>query len=813
MTSLSIQRSTAFALCLFIGWISTVEAVRAQVTVFQETFDLVGDPAGWTLEDGWSKSTSTPSSGSGMTSLQHSGSSMTNAESPALSLGPAASATLSYLARRTGAYAPENLTVSASADGGLSFPFVLLAAGTAVPAEDSKWELISVEFPDSLIGSSGVVIRFEGQGLSSASANLRIDDVTIVADVPVSVFPASLGFEAAVGGEDTKPLTLTNHTSETITISPPSIVGDGFSIDPTGSRVLAAGGMQVYSVKFSPASPGTVMGSTQFDFGSGQAEVSLFGAATSGMLGFATDSSAFVSDLVSLPVPLRLTFDAGVGLQGLQFRISWHGDVLTVSDVQRGDPVSDESVWTLSHEVGSGFVDVVLLGHEPLAEGVYDRLLEVHFEAAPVEVPTETLLSVEAVIGALAVPEGLDADVWPSSAAHLITVLPGTRVFDPSATFFDLGLVPIGDFATATLTVSNTGGNDTLDITHVDIANELFEVSPVVAAIPPDEMETFTISFAPLDTLFGRQDGQIIFAHTGESGTDTVTVTAKGTGGRGDVDSDGSVDILDLVHSIDFILNRLIPDPLQEAAADLYPFSDGDGELDVRDLTVLLRAIAGGVWPDGIGLPVDESNLEQPAPGGIMFTADPFSFELSHGEPIRAAQVVLPASPDAVVDLEGSEANASVEYGIDRAAGELRVLIFRQDGSSIQPGSIRIATRGVLGRPSYVTVIGEDRTRLTVDASVWTGAEPAAHELPEEAPYPNPFRVGVDPLVVPTDDGPAEIRIYDVLGRTIVRQRTVGEVFEWSGKDASGSYIPAGIYLIEISSARTRRVRSVQAIR
>ena len=77
----------------------------------------------------------------------------------------------------------------------------------------------------------------------------------------------------------------------------------------------------------------------------------------------------------------------------------------------------------------------------------------------------------------------------------------------------------------------------------------------------------------------------------------------RGTGGRGGADSDGLVDVVDLVLGIDYALGRLEPSASEIARVDVYPFSSGDGQTDVRDLTVLAEAIVANAWPDGVGLP------------------------------------------------------------------------------------------------------------------------------------------------------------------------------------------------------------------
>ncbi len=810
---ISFQRLVALTVCVLVGWIGTVPSARAQVAVFEEHFDLTDAPIGWMLEEGWFKSSSTPSPGSGTESLQNRGNALASAITPTIDLSAATSASLSYLARRTAAYETGNLTVSVSVDGGESFPVLLLETGSAVPDADSKWQLISVALPDVVLGSGGVVIRFDGQGLSSAGANVRIDDVTITADVPVSVSPLVLSFSASVGTAEAKSVSLTNHTSEPLTVETPSLTGTGFTIDPGDPVVIPGGSTRTYSITFGPTVRGVVTGSAEFDFGVGRVKISLSGTAAGGVLEFSTDASDVVAELSGVAVPLRLTFISMAGLQGLQFRVAWTSDVLTVSGVERGEAVSDADDWTLSFEPGPGYVDVVLLGQGALTGGTYDNLLVLHFNAASVDLPTEIPLSIQNVIGAMAEPEGSDADLSASSSGHLVTVRPGGRFFEPSATNLDVGLVTVGEVGAATLTVSNPGGNDMLVITHAAASNALFAVSPDFAEISPDESQEFAITFTPTSTSFGRQTGEITFTHNGEGQADTISITGKGRGGRGDVVGDGTVDAMDVVHAIDFVLHRLTPDPVQEVAADLFPFPVGDGALDVRDLTVLARAIVSGRWPDDVDLPADESDAGGTSPSGIRLSAGPQTIELTIERPIRAFQVVLPAVGEAFVNLDASDADATIAFGVDKSAGELRVLVYRLDGSSIEPGAIRIATQGVLGRPRYVAVIGENRDRLVVDASVWTGIESPPEMKRPGKPFPNPFRVGVDVLTIPTGTESTSVRVYDVLGRLVIRRDHAREFVEWTGEDGTGRYVGAGLYIIKVSTAHGHQIHTIQVIR
>lgn len=803
--------------------------VRAQVTILEETFDGPGAPIGWSLPDGWSVETSSPSSGSGGSNLKHPGNRDTAAQMPPINLSAATSGTLTYLARRTGSYGPDNLSVEASVDGGATFPVTLLAAGSAVPSADSEWEIITVDLPAEVLGASDVIIRFQGSGFYSSGANARFDDVTITADVPIHISPTWLTLAAPTGGTDTKSITATNTTSDGISVAAPSVTGSAFSIDPSGPIDLAAGASQAYDITFAASEQGTIHGSVRLSFGSGSVEVALTGTGSGGIVGFSTSSTSAPGDAAGLAIPMQLVFSAASGLQGLQFRVEWTGADLGIDGVERGAAIANESDWSLSHEEGTGYVDIVLLGEgaESLDSGTHDPLVTLVVDASAVGSASGASLAVTNVIGALGDPEGSDAQIGASSDLHVISFEPQTAYFEPSATTFDFRDIKAGETGTSTLNVSNQGGNSDLEIETIDVSNPLFRIDPTSAVIPPDGEENFTVTFAPTAESFGRQQGEITFHHNGEGGLDVISLTGKGLGGRGDAEGDGAVDALDIVHAIDFVLNRLTPDALQKAAADLYPFPDGDSQLDVRDLTVLSQAIVRGRWPDDVDLPIEEPASGKSESSGIFLTVDPLLIEFEHDIPIRAFQIVLPAEEGARVDVDtSSDVPASIIFGVRTnvaegvpgSTSELRVLVYRLDGELISPGVVHLATHGVIGKPRYVTVIGEGRERLRVDASVWTSTEDAPRTSPvTEKPYPNPFSSAAGALNIPLGANAGRVIIYDLLGRAVQQLSGdgggAGGSVKWSGLDAAGREVGPGLYFVRIEGMRGARTHAVQVVR
>jgi hypothetical protein len=153
-------------------------------TVYIETFDAVVAPdlpGGWSAGDGWATSTSSASTGSGLNNLAHTGMSVSEATLPPVDLSGISSATLSFLARRTSSYPLEGLRVTASLDGGASWPIEIMPVGAALPGTASAWEAVEASVPGALIGQSGVLVRFEVSGGTTSGANLRLDDIRIAA--------------------------------------------------------------------------------------------------------------------------------------------------------------------------------------------------------------------------------------------------------------------------------------------------------------------------------------------------------------------------------------------------------------------------------------------------------------------------------------------------------------------------------------------------------------------------------------------------------------------------------------------------------
>ena len=784
------------------GWITviallvTATPAAAQVTVFEEDFEDAGD---WTLETGWETSSSSASSGSGGNNLAVKGNAAASARTPVIGLSGASSATLTYLARRTASFSQANLRVTASTDGGTTFDIIVLDTVEALPSQTSTYRSISAALP---VGSD-IILRFEGQGMNASSANARIDDVVVTAVVPLEVSPSSLQFFAS--GRSSHELTLraTNRAGETLIVRAPEISNTVFSTSPANAVTLVSGAEQTYTVRFAPEVDGFYEGTLTLTHNLGSVAVSLSGSSVGGSFGFSTDSTESLESTSGIDIPLRLDFQSEEGLQGLQFRITWTDAALSLSSVKRASAVSSTTKWTLSHQGGTGYVDVLLLGSgtTSLASGLYDPLITATFDIADISEETRIAeIRLSHIVGALATPDATDPGITAGMEVHSIVITGRKAVFAASTESIHFGTVEVGSTASDSIVVSNSGGTSELAISAVSSTNALFAITPATASLQPNSRQTFTITFSPSPTSFGRQSATLTFAHNGEGDSTSIAVTGKGRGGRGDAEGDGAVDAMDVVHAIDFVLDRLTPDPAQAAAADLFPFPDGDGRLDVRDLTLMSQAIARGRWPDDVALPPLE---ESAGKGGISLLVVKYESEeasiltFDQDMPIRAIQLIIPA--DREMEVITPESGGMALYsGYDGRS--LRLLMYTADGSISRAKALKIVVGGLIGSPTYATAIGAERERIPISTTVENStSSPPEQPVVLGAPYPNPFSAGVDVLRFSGGSGDETVQIFDVLGREVWSGRASGE---WRGSSNTGGTVAPGIYIVKSPAER-----------
>jgi hypothetical protein len=296
--------------------------------------------------------------------------------------------------------------------------------------------------------------------------------------------------------------------------------------------------------------------------------------------------------------------------------------------------------------------------------------------------------------------------------------------------------------------------------------------------------------------------------------------------GRGDLNADGVVDILDLVLGIDLVLGRIDSTQVDIVAADLFPFPAGDGVSDVRDLTVLSQAIGRDQWPDGVPLDATtpaaktQSNLFADATVVLERGPSALSVRLESAEPFRALHVVLDL-PEAMRSKTVALETGTVE-GATLAAtprwddGSLSLMLYRMDGRALGAGEFDLV-RIPVGTGDLDTTV---RRALVVNARLERAVARTAVRLSDDTPSVPEHRTGIDapfpvPLVPGTglvhlpvrldDDENGRLEIYDVRG-ALIRLLYEGEMaggsttWMWDGTDRNDRPVAPGVYFVRLQT-------------
>ncbi len=556
-------------------------------------------------------------------------------------------------------------------------------------------------------------------------------------------------------------------------------------------------------------------------------------AATESALGFA-EAASTVDAAGVFEVPVLLDFDNADLLQGIQLDISWTEGMFTLTDVARGDAITDTSAWAVNFESRDGELRIVVLGDPAtsLSSGLYDPLLTLKFTVDPANTADDAVLSLDRVVGALAVRAGTDAGIATGLATHTVTFATGSPAFTPDAVNLDVGIAPVDSLATAALLVTNTG-TAPLVIDSVGISNLLFSIDADTVTLGAGASRSFSLSFSPSFDSFGAQTGQFTFYHNASGGSDVIQVTGLGTGGRGDASQDGLVDASDLVLAIDAVLERTTLTESGLRSADQYPYELPDGLLDVRDLTVLSQAIVLGSWPDETDLPATTDQRLTSAKNGEPIYLQQ---ETKHGITTLYLQTTIPlrAFQLAVDGLWGEKATtyddlqqAGVSLQIAARSEDVNMLGVRYDGNTIAPGTYALVSypdaqgSGETGL-GYALAISATGERLPIRVEVQDVQNEAPSGIPEMVvlgqPYPNPFDRTQHPrLGVPFKLGSSQhvrIEVYDLLGRSIATlvdaHFAVGEhLVEWGGDSTAPDGPASGLYMLQIQTAEARAARMV----
>ncbi len=808
-----------------LGFLVTlcVLPVYAQTVLFYEPVDTTGAfPVGW-LAHRWTTTNQTPAPGSGGFSFVLQGYQADRLCTPVFDARAATLDTLSYLARRTSSYPSLHLVVRASVDGGQTFPYVIAPAEAALSAADRSWASLRFPLPAELSGALALQFCFDALGGTSSGARLQLDDITLLGigqlrRWPLAIWPARVDADfVAVGDTVSLQLRLRNQTDSTLTVTLPHPPPPWW----LSRAAVALPPRQTDTLTFfvAPTRADTFMATWVLPMAGDAFSVPLRVISTPPIryLGWHTSAiSARAQDAVQLGLQLRLS-DEPPALQGLLVTTLLPASMLTHLEILPGVSLPNPEHWTLQTALRGDTLQILLLGDgiHTLPAGSYPELLR--FRVVPGDVPdtTRLILTLNALQATAATPEASPISLARHPRRLYLTVRPRTAQAVLFPDTLRLPTTAVGTRQTATAYLSNPDGERMLYVRVIPPSDPTLTVSPESLAVAPDDTARLTLIFRPTLRDFGYRVATIRLQHDGAGSDTLLVVEATGVGGLGDTTEEGAVDVADLQRSIRFVLALEAPEAQDRLVLDVAPFPNGNGRLQLDDLSVLVQAIARNAWPDNYPLPVPPpisaaGKQDTPIVLRPVVEADGrLHLEIDAPQPFGALQLVL---PPVFCDTTGTTLPPEARLLAVTTPDRLTLLLYRLDGASFAPGRYRLGTleteRANTLRPvHWVTV---DETGRYLPTAVQTAEGTGVASLPEKPvffpPYPQPFFAGRHAALVISGVLPAPssliLEVFDLLGRRLAVEQ--GQLpggsfwYRWEVRSSQEYRLAPGIYLLRL---------------
>jgi len=301
---------------------------------------------------------------------------------------------------------------------------------------------------------------------------------------------------------------------------------------------------------------------------------------------------------------------------------------------------------------------------------------------------------------------------------------------------------------------------------------------------------------------------------------------------KGDVITDGIIDVIDLVRVIDIILGRP-PEAtdIEREAADY----NSDSEINILDVVAIINNILGrepAALQKNVGNKPGAWNLSRKVldKGHTQIN---LPFQLIRDEVLIAAQLTISYDDEKVaigepVLMDRAADMTLASYDQD---GKLTILIFSADGNSILPENSPVFTLPLSFLTDHISedlisvdnliLIGEDFQPITL-----TNVEtfnlnreiiPTKYNLLQN--YPNPFNLQTEIQYSLPVDATVTLTIYNLLGEEIVKllhnqEQSAGHYrVHWDGCDKSGVPVSSGIYLYRLLTPDYTNTRKLTVLK
>lgn len=282
----------------------------------------------------------------------------------------------------------------------------------------------------------------------------------------------------------------------------------------------------------------------------------------------------------------------------------------------------------------------------------------------------------------------------------------------------------------------------------------------------------------------------------------------------GDVNSDGYINVADVVSVVAYIIGTSTLDRRQFAAADM----NGNAVVDVNDLVAIINTIFGGSLP--VSGPWDGplATLSLGSDDYLVSADNTIEIKANLPTEIAGVQLEISYNPDKVRLLDPEKSSAAEELNLryrDDGNGRMVLLLYPQGGSgSIDAGEGVLVSLPIAAGGEY---INEEDIQITSAVL----ADPSATEIPVEGfnrtalprsfsleqNYPNPFNPQTTiEFSINAASAYQQVRldVYNILGervKTLLDEALAAGRYRavWDGRNNTGTVAASGVYFYRLS--------------
>ena len=545
-------------------------------------------------------------------------------------------------------------------------------------------------------------------------------------------------------------------------------------------------------------------------------------AAMGTSFGFENDMITWVTDIAVLNVSLDLEFPGPDSLQGLQFDLSWDSAVISVDSISLGGSAGSSTDWLLTSNMEAASGSVALAHLSAFPPGSHSDMLRLHLSAAGATgLSAETTLEMSGLLATINSATAEELSLPDGYRSLELSLQPSVASVEFSSTSVDFGMVSAGDSALVQVSVSNPTGSAPLLLSWPPHdPSPLNPIPTLPASIPVGESDMVDLWLKPRFDEGGQQSGTITIAHNTASASTDLSWVAVVTGGRGDADGDGAFDVADIVVSLDGTVDPSSIPVDEMPRHDVHPFPEGNGQLDIRDITVAIQAVLRAQWPDGSPLPVQPGGeAGKGAPLPLVMTGD--SLWVVSPVASRGVQIEMKTSMDLQIAAKGGNARA----WRDPASGTYRLISLAGADAVFEAGYnlIAVVASDRLSSDSPFPPHQIKETAFSLSSGLVVdihGAKmPLELQVAEALPdipdidqltlgaYPNPLAIGQDLNLVLPPVAITDIILLDSIGRAVWKHR--GAVRSIS----SSTFRTPGTYFLRMDTEQGWITRSVVVVR